>query len=112
MGEYSTDNLKLSVGGKLMEGYSNIGIIGLERGKSNGPIAVTKVTFRSGVYDSPDSCNKCGKRQNKYLGNPWDGGEIATTCQSCGHEDSWECGHFHSGCDGLNASEKYGSGCK
>lgn len=71
MGEYSADNLKLFVGGKLMEGYSNIGVISLERGKSNGPIAVTKVTL-----------------------------------------DSWECGHFHSGCDGLNASEKYGSGCK
>ena len=106
MGEYSTDNLKAFVGGKLLEGYSDLGIISIERGKSTGPIAVTKVASRSGVYDRPDSCNKCGEMNNRYDKNPWDG-ETRTVCTDCGHVDYWAYGHFESGEDGLSAAKKY-----
>lgn len=96
MGEYSANDVELFVDGKLVKGHSSVGVISIEHG----------------VYDNPNSCNSCGKLQNECRGNPWDGGEVTTKCQSCGHEDMWECGHFHSGCDGLNASEKYGSSLK
>ena len=63
-------------------------------------------------YDDPYSCNKCGS-ENLVFGNPFDpnsSGECNTTCEHCGHKDSWHFGFFASGADGLNASRKYSFG--
>jgi DNA-directed RNA polymerase subunit RPC12/RpoP len=62
-----------------------------------------------GIYDSPYSCNKCGK-ENDVKGDPFHpeaSGEVETKCKECGFEDHWSFGFFESGQDGLNASGKY-----
>jgi len=51
-------------------------------------------------YDSPHTCNKCGKQTNEIKVTDSLNGymhECKTTCTNCGFKDYWAHGFFESG---------------
>lgn len=65
---------------------------------------------RKTAFDSPDSCNKCGKQNILILKDSIDyltPCEYETECTVCGFKDYWAYGFFESRQDGLNRSDKY-----